>query len=59
MALLHEQYAPTIIQLANDAVTTGEPINRPIWWVSPDDEEAYAIDSGILIFNWVDASSNV
>ena len=46
MAELHESYASTIITLANDAVVTGEPINRPIWWIAPDDEQAHAIDSG-------------
>ena len=43
---LHEEYAPKIIELAKNAVTTGVPINRPIWWIDPTDQVALGIDSG-------------
>ena len=47
MTALHNQYSSVIINLANAAMTTGEPINRPIWWLDPTDETALATDSGI------------
>ena len=47
---LHEEYAPKIIELAKNAVTTGAPINRPIWWIDPTDQVALGIDSGKLSF---------
>ena len=46
MTALHADYATKIIELAENAVESGEPINRPIWWVDPTDQEALAIDSG-------------
>ena len=46
MTALHANYAPKIIELAENSVASGEPINRPIWWVDPTDQEALAIDSG-------------
>lgn len=46
MTNLHAQYAPTLIQLAQDATTNGEPINRPIWWLDPTDSTALGIDDG-------------
>ena len=45
MVALHIQYAPTIIQLAREAVTNGYPINRPLWWFDPTDPETFSIDS--------------
>lgn len=50
MAALHAQYAPTIIQLANQATISGEPINRPVWWISPEDEVALNVDTGFCCF---------
>ena len=46
MTALHANYAAKIIELAENSVVSGEPINRPIWWVDPTDQEALAIDSG-------------
>ena len=46
MTALHADYAAKIIGLAESSVASGEPINRPIWWVDPTDQEALAIDSG-------------
>jgi len=47
MTSLHYEYAPTIIRLAQEAVTTGLPINRPLWWIDPSDPDAQTIDSGV------------
>ena len=46
MTELHADYAAKIIELAESSVASGEPINRPIWWLDPNDQEALAIDSG-------------
>lgn len=46
---LHEQYAPTIIALAQEAVATGRPIVRPLWWVAPEDEVALTVSSQFLL----------
>ncbi|KAH9515574.1 hypothetical protein Btru_011429 [Bulinus truncatus] len=46
---LHEEYADVIIELALNAVKTGEPIIRPLWWIAPDDHAAIAIDSEFLL----------
>ena len=46
MTALHANYAAKIIELAENSVASGEPINRPIWWIDPTDQEALAIDSG-------------
>ena len=46
MTALHADYAAKIIELAENSVASGEPINRPIWWLDPKDQEALAIDSG-------------
>ena len=35
MIALRESYGDTIVNLAKHAVDTGEPINRPIWWLDP------------------------
>ena len=48
MIALRNRYAPLIINLAKEATTSGEPINRPIWWIDPYDDEAMKIDSGNL-----------
>ena len=33
---LRESYSDTIVALARNVVVTGEPINRPVWWIDPD-----------------------
>lgn len=50
MISLRESYADLIVQLAKKATTTGEPINRPIWWLDPLDETAHAIDDGKYLY---------
>lgn len=54
MTALHEQYAPQIIALARQSTVDGSPINRPLWWIDPNDATALTIDSGIisLIINY-------
>jgi len=49
MMELHAHYATLIVQLARDAVETGLPINRPIWWIDPADQTALSIDSEFLL----------
>ena len=46
MTALHASYAPLIVELANNAATSGEPINRPVWWIDPKDTEALSMDDG-------------
>jgi alpha-glucosidase (family GH31 glycosyl hydrolase) len=46
MTSLHYEYSPLIIELARQALTTGQPINRPLWWIDPTDAVAQTIDSG-------------
>ncbi|XP_055863836.1 myogenesis-regulating glycosidase-like [Biomphalaria glabrata] len=46
---LHEKYADKIINLAKNAEKTGQPINRPLWWIAPQDDEALRLDSEFLL----------
>ncbi|XP_069697295.1 myogenesis-regulating glycosidase-like [Periplaneta americana] len=46
---LHAQYADKIIELAAKATVDGSPINPPIWWVDPTDEEALAMNTEFLL----------
>lgn len=41
---LHASYADLIMQRFALATTTGEPVNPPLWWVSPNDRTAQQID---------------
>lgn len=43
---LHTRAAPIIIQGMKRAVTNGESLNLPIWWVDPNDKIAQQIDDG-------------
>ncbi|KAK2724962.1 hypothetical protein QYM36_001421 [Artemia franciscana] len=43
---LHNQYGEYIVSLAQEASTSGIPINRPIWWIDPLDTEAQKIEDG-------------
>ena len=45
MAALHKEWTPRIVELAEEATVTGAPINRPLWWIAPEDEAAQAVDS--------------
>ncbi|XP_070795081.1 myogenesis-regulating glycosidase-like [Pituophis catenifer annectens] len=47
---LHESLvAPLLLELAGEITNTGDPIIRPIWWISPGDKSAHKIDSQFLI----------
>ncbi|XP_014212856.1 myogenesis-regulating glycosidase-like [Copidosoma floridanum] len=46
---LHAQYSPNIIDLMKKAVSTGAPINPPIWWVDPTSAEAHKISDEYLL----------
>ncbi|XP_055863828.1 myogenesis-regulating glycosidase-like isoform X3 [Biomphalaria glabrata] len=48
---LHEDYADDIFDLALNAIKTGEPIIRPLWWIAPQDEDALPIDTEFLLGN--------
>lgn len=43
---LRSQYTDKIINLMRKHIVTGVPVNPPIWWISPNDEEAFVCDSG-------------
>ena len=47
---LRDQYADLIVSLAKNVVETGEPINRPIWWVADSrDETAFSIEDQFML----------
>ncbi|XP_012683926.1 myogenesis-regulating glycosidase [Clupea harengus] len=47
---LHETLvAPRVLELAGEVLDTGDPIIRPLWWISWEDEAAHKIDSQFLI----------
>nr|XP_060616772.1 myogenesis-regulating glycosidase-like [Anolis sagrei ordinatus] len=47
---LHESLvAPLLLELAAEVTDTGDPIIRPVWWISPNDESTHKIDSQFLI----------
>ncbi len=48
-AALHERFAPLLVRLAEEAVRTGEPIVRPLFWAAPDDPRALHCDDQFLI----------
>ncbi|XP_020652095.3 myogenesis-regulating glycosidase [Pogona vitticeps] len=41
--------APLLLQVAGEIADSGDPLIRPIWWISPNDEVAHTIDSQFLI----------
>ncbi|RNA20253.1 hypothetical protein BpHYR1_035575 [Brachionus plicatilis] len=49
---LHEQLVyPILIEYANNAVVTGEPIIRPLWWTDNSDLMALKISDEFLVGN--------
>jgi len=46
---LHEQYTSLIMERFKLAVSTGEPVNPPIWWLAPQDKIAQSIDNEFLL----------
>ena len=49
MTRLHAQHSQLIIRLAREAVETGTPINRPVWWIDPTDQIALSLDDQFLL----------
>lgn len=43
---LHTSYGSLIEQRFSLAVSTGAPVNPPIWWIDPSDATAQVIDDG-------------
>jgi len=48
-AELHLEFLPTLQKFARQAVETGEPIIRPVFWLAPMDEEALICDDQFLV----------
>ncbi|XP_019631326.1 PREDICTED: uncharacterized family 31 glucosidase KIAA1161-like [Branchiostoma belcheri] len=47
---LHETtVTPLILRYADEAIATGDPIIRPLWWIAPRDKTSLTIDSEFLI----------
>lgn len=46
---LHNKFIPTLEKFARQAVETGEPIIRPVFWLAPDDEQALICDDQFLV----------
>lgn len=43
---LHEEYSDYVIERMQLAVSDGQPINVPIWWLDESDKVAQTIDDG-------------
>lgn len=50
---LHVEYAGTIIDRFKLAVDSGDPVNPPVWWVSPNDRTAHVINDRKITFTIV------
>ncbi|XP_034948983.1 myogenesis-regulating glycosidase [Chelonus insularis] len=46
---LHASYASDIVKLMNISATTGAPLNPPIWWIDPTNQEAHKINDEYLL----------
>lgn len=46
---IHKLYSNKIYDLMKESTVSGAPVNRPLWWLDPEDNETYHIDSGIKI----------
>lgn len=66
---LHGSFAAKIHDLMEHAVKTGEPVNRPLWWIDPTDPICLTIDTGIInyihlfkivfVFEFINCSADV
>ncbi|XP_029524719.1 SITS-binding protein [Oncorhynchus nerka] len=46
----HQDFVvPLVTRYAEDWMTSGSPIYRPLWWLSPDDPATFTIDDQFLI----------
>ncbi|MEQ8225661.1 MAG: glycoside hydrolase, partial [Candidatus Eremiobacterota bacterium] len=50
-AELHETFSGEIIKLAEEAVLTGMPVIRPLFWADPYDKNTYDISDEFLLGN--------
>ncbi|XP_053697015.1 myogenesis-regulating glycosidase-like isoform X1 [Sabethes cyaneus] len=46
---LHEEYSDYILQRMRLAVAEGIPVNPPIWWLDPNDEDALTVNDEYLL----------
>jgi hypothetical protein len=44
--LLHADYADAIVNAMLASMIEGTPVNPPIWWLDPTDEDALAVWDG-------------
>ncbi len=45
----HQKYADLIVQLAKEAMQTGWPIVRPMYWLAPNDKKTYTIGDQFVL----------
>jgi alpha-glucosidase (family GH31 glycosyl hydrolase) len=50
-AELHLEFTPRILELASEAILSGSPIIRPVWWLAIQDERALTCDDEFLLGN--------
>lgn len=43
---IRNEFKDEILQAARQTIEDGSPINRPLWWLDPEDTETYTVDSG-------------
>jgi alpha-glucosidase (family GH31 glycosyl hydrolase) len=48
---LHQRFAPYLIKLAHQFPVTGDPILRPLWYNSPEDDGTFKISDQFMIGN--------
>ncbi|XP_025269481.1 myogenesis-regulating glycosidase-like isoform X2 [Camponotus floridanus] len=46
---LHASMTPEILNAMQQAITKGTPVNPPIWWIDPTNEEAHKINDEYLL----------
>ena len=46
---LHADYTELIMKRFKLAVSTGEPVNPPIWWIAPEDKIAQEISDEFML----------
>ncbi|CAG7734444.1 unnamed protein product [Allacma fusca] len=46
---LRISYASKFLEAARQTVEDGSPMNRPMWWVDPEDPETYTIDDQFML----------
>lgn len=47
MVDLHQNYAPEIKKAMENSVKNGHPVNAPIWWIDPTNNDAHNVDTGV------------